>query len=354
MRAFQYSAYDLVGRGEAWQLPILPISATIFGRDAADGFGFTVGPWLLTLFLLLPLVWAFLEARARQLARAVLIFAAPLVVYWAAMAAVNSVGIQTRLMLMALPAFAAAGAIGLHGLAKFPKKPLDIGFIVRAALALTLALTLIDALRTVASDQAAGYLLGETTLDDYMYANTQAYYGAVSQLPEGSKVLLMWEPRGYDCPPSVTCTADVLFDHWKLPIFAEGLTPEEVLARYKAEGYDYLLLAQSIYDAVPAVLDLPGDRPRIPGGARPRDDPGLDGRFALYALRLEGCSEWELIQCNASLLLILLLAPPFVNSGECVRHLKAQQHFRSTFLDIRIFIPERRTQAVCSDLYRLI
>ncbi len=78
MRAFQFSAYDLVGRGEAWQLPILPISATIFGRDAADGFGFTVGPWLLTLFLLLPLVWAFLEARARALARTVLIFAAPL------------------------------------------------------------------------------------------------------------------------------------------------------------------------------------------------------------------------------------------------------------------------------------
>ncbi len=249
MRAFQLSAYDLVGRGEAWQLPILPISATIFGRDAADGFGFTVGPWLLTLFLLLPLVWAFLEARARELARVVLIFGVPLVVYWAAMAAINSVGIQTRLMLMALPAFAAAGAVGLHGLANFPKKPLDIGFIVRAALALTLALTLIDALRTVAYDQAAGYLLGETTLDDYMYANTQAYYGAVSQLPEGSKVLLMWEPRGYDCPPSVTCTADVLFDHWKLPIFAEGLTPEAVLARYKAEGYDYLLLANSIYDA---------------------------------------------------------------------------------------------------------
>ncbi len=248
MHAFQYSAYDLVKRGEAWQLPILPISATIFGRDNADGFGFTVGPWLLTLFLLLPVVWTWLDARARELARLVLIFAAPLVVYWAAMAALNSVGIQTRLMVMALPAFAAAGAIGLHGLANFPKKPLDIGFIVRAALALTIALTLIDALRTVAADRAGAYLLGEATLDDYMYANTQAYYGAISGLPEGSKVLLMWEPRGYDCPPSVTCTADVLFDHWKLPIFAEGLTPDAVLARYQAEGYDYLLLAQSIYD----------------------------------------------------------------------------------------------------------
>ena len=67
--AFSFSAYSLIARGDAWQLPILPIAATILGQDNTDGFGFTLGPWLLTLFLLLPLVWAFLESRARQLAR---------------------------------------------------------------------------------------------------------------------------------------------------------------------------------------------------------------------------------------------------------------------------------------------
>ncbi len=290
MRAFQYSAYDLVGRGEAWQLPILPISAAIFGQDNADGFGFTAGTWLLTLFLLLPLVWAWLEARARVLARTVLIFAAPLVLYWAVMAAVNSVGIQTRLMVMALPAFAVAGSIGLHGLAQFPKKPIDINFIVRVALTLTLVLGVIDALQTTLSEKAPQYLLGQTSLDDYMYANTGAYYNAMTHLPAESKVLLMWEPRGYDCPPDVTCTADVLFDHWKLPIFTEGLTPHDVFARYRADGYDYLLLAQSIYDAYVPFSTYPQIDATFPAEIEQHMTPVWTDsvRYTLYGWKSDG------------------------------------------------------------------
>ncbi len=58
----------------------------------------------------------------------------------------------------------------------------------------------------------------------------------------------MWEPRGFYCPPSVTCTADVLFDHWKQPMLDAGLTPDEVFAQYRAQGYDYLLVWQKLYE----------------------------------------------------------------------------------------------------------
>ena len=53
---------------------------------------------------------------------------------------------------------------------------------------------------------------------------------------------LMWEPRGYYCSPTTTCTADVLFDNWKLPMINEGLSADEVMARYRQQGVDYLLL----------------------------------------------------------------------------------------------------------------
>lgn len=245
--AFSFSAYSLAGRGDLWQLPILPLAATIFGQDNVDGFGFTVGPWLLTLFLLLPLVWAFLGARAKRLALDVLTLLAPLLIFWGATAVVSAVGIQTRLMVMALPAFAVAGALALHGLARFPKKPLDINFIVRVALALTLVLTLLDALRETVREQAVPYLTAQVSLDDYMYANTGAYYNAMTHLPAGARVLFVWEPRGFYCPTGVTCTADVLFDNWKLPQFAEGLTPDEVFARYRAD-YDYVLFFGTLYD----------------------------------------------------------------------------------------------------------
>ncbi len=244
---FSFAAYSLIARGDGWQLPILPVSATIFGQDNADGFGFTVGPWLLTTFLLLPLVWAFLEAKARRLALDALTLMVPLLIFWAIMASLNSVGIQTRLMIMALPAFAAAGALGLHGLARFPKKPLDINFIVRVALALTLTLGVLDALRETVHEQVIPYLTGQIEMGDYMYANTGAYYNALQQLPAGSRVLFLWEPRSFYCPATVTCTADVLFDNWKLPMLDDGLNADQVFERYRSEGYNYILFFSSMY-----------------------------------------------------------------------------------------------------------
>ncbi len=245
---FSFSAYNLTARGEAWQLPILPVAATIFGQDNVDGFGFTVGPWLLTTFLLLPLVWAFLDERARRLARDAVTLLIPLLIFWGVMAAANGIGIQTRLMIAGLPAFAIAGAIGLHGLSQFPKKPFDINFIVRVVLALTLALTVLDAARTTVHDQALPYLLGFEDLPDYMYTNTGAYYNALAHLPPKSRVLLMWEPRGYYCPPTVTCQADVLFDNWKLPMLDDGLTADEVMQRYQDQGVQYVLFFRTLYD----------------------------------------------------------------------------------------------------------
>jgi hypothetical protein len=245
--AFSTSAYNLLERGQAWQIPILPVSATVFGQDNVDGFGFTVGPWLLTLFLFLPLVWAFLSERARRLSLDAVTILIPLLIFWGIMTLSGSVGIQTRLMAMAFPAFAAAGAMTLHGLAKFPKKPLDINFIVRAILGLTLALTMLDAVRETVKEKVVPYLLSQTDMNDYMYANTGAYYNAIINLPPGSRAMILYEPRGYYCPLSVTCTADVLFDNWKLPMMNEGLTPEQVFERYREQGYDYVLWFESLY-----------------------------------------------------------------------------------------------------------
>jgi hypothetical protein len=159
----------------------------------------------------------------------------------------GSVGIQTRLMVMAFPAFAVAGAITLHGLAQFPKKPLDINFIVRAILGLTLALTLLDAVRETVREKVVPYLLSQTDINEYMYVNTGAYYNAMINLPPGSRVMILYEPRGFYCPPDVTCTADVLFDNWKLPMLNEGLTAKQVFERYREEGYNYVLWFESLY-----------------------------------------------------------------------------------------------------------
>ncbi|MFN8450793.1 MAG: hypothetical protein U0521_19975 [Anaerolineae bacterium] len=63
-----------------------------------------------------------------------------------------------------------------------------------------------------------------------MYANSGAYYDALQHLPPDGQVRLMWEPRGFYCPPSTTCIADLLFDNWKLPMLNDGLTPDQVFS----------------------------------------------------------------------------------------------------------------------------
>ncbi len=248
--AFSFADRSLLALGNGWQIPIIPVAATVFGQDNNDGFGFTAGAWLLTSWLLLPLVWRSLDERARRLAKDGLTLLLPLIGFWMVMSAWSAVGIQTRLMLMSLPAFAVTGALGFAGLANFPKKPIDINWMVRAAFAVTFALSFIDKLATFTREQSLPYLMGQVTVGDFMYSNTGAYYGALqnlSTLPAGSQVRFLWEPRTYHCPETVTCIPDILFDHWVRPQFA-GAAPDEVFAQFRDSGDDYVLFFHAGYD----------------------------------------------------------------------------------------------------------
>lgn len=247
---FNFADRGLLATGNAWQALFVPVSATVFGADRTDGFGFTAGPWLLTVWLLLPLVWRWLDARARRLAALTVVALIPLIAVWTVTALGSSVGMQTRLMAMALPLFAVAGAVGLTGLMAMPQKPLDVGFIVRALIVITVSFNALDAVRVWLRESAPAYFFGLMPLDDYGYVNTGAYYPAMRSLealPEGAQVRFMWEPRGYVCPAHLTCIADVLFDHWLYPA-VNGVDPDAIFASYRAAGDDYLLVWRAGYD----------------------------------------------------------------------------------------------------------
>lgn len=257
--AFSFADRSLIAMGNAWQIPIVPISATVFGQDKVDGYGFTAGAWLLTSFLLLPLVWRYLDKRTRTLAQGSLTILVPLIAFWMVTAAWSITGMQTRLMVMTLPAFAVAGSLGFAGLANFPKQPLDINWIVRAAFALTVGFGLVDVVTAFTRERSLPYLTGQVSLDEYMYENIGAYYGALqnlSTLPPGSQVRLMWEPRSYYCPETITCIPDSLFDHWAMPQ-RSGATPEEVFAQFRESGDDYVLFFDTGFDFYLSVSQQP-------------------------------------------------------------------------------------------------
>jgi hypothetical protein len=247
---FSTTGTGLLNSASAWQLVILPIAATVFGVEKGDGFSFTAGPWLLTAPLLLLLGWRWLDERTRRLAKDSLLLGLPMLGFWLVMAALSAIGIQTRLMMMALPCAAVVGSLGFYSLQRWPRKPLDIGFIAQALLTLTLVVGVVDVLRDVGRTGPITYLLAGESRSDYLDNNLGIYSNAMRQLatlPQGSRVRLMYEPRAYYCPATVTCIPDILFDHWFRPL-RQGKTPDEIFADWKAAGENYLLLYDTGYE----------------------------------------------------------------------------------------------------------
>jgi 4-amino-4-deoxy-L-arabinose transferase-like glycosyltransferase len=287
---FNFTDRGLLATGNAWQALFVPVSATVFGADLSEGFGFTAGPWLLTVWLLLPLVWRWLDARARRLAALTAIALIPLIAVWTVTSLGSSVGMQTRLMAMSLSFFAVAGAVGLTGLMALPKKPLAIGFIVRALIVITVIFNTLDALHIWLRESAPRYAFGLISMDDYGYINTFAYYPAMRSLeplPEGAQVRFMWEPRGYYCPAHLTCTADALLDHWLYPAVT-GSEPDAIFASYRAAGDDYLLVWRAGYDHYRDLFDRYGDQIDgfYPALERHMVEVWTDGlRYTLYGWR---------------------------------------------------------------------
>lgn len=239
-----FGGAGLAGQGLWWQALIIPAAATIYGVEKAAGFAFTAGPWLLTLPLLLPLGWRWLDAPARRLAASCWALLAPLLLIWAALAAFTLLGAQTRLMMPALAAAAVAGALALEGMARWPQKPVALYPVLRSIVAFTFLLALVEMVHVTVRERPAAYLTAAVSRAEYLDARLGVYAGAMrrlAELPAGTQVRFLWEPQGFYCPAHLTCAADALLDAWPHPVRA-GQTPDGVFAGWRAAGDDYLLV----------------------------------------------------------------------------------------------------------------
>jgi hypothetical protein len=251
MASFNQVDANLIAAGQALQLPILPIAATLFGRHNGQGFSFTSGGWLLTVPFLLPIVWHRIPLEMRRRLRDVVLLAVPMLLFWMFTAATTGIGIQTRLALMLFPCAAVLGAAVFHGLDQLPRKPIYVGFMVRALFIFTLFFQLADIARAVITDKIVPYSLGMIEESEYLYTQMGAHYPALSELaarvPEGSQVRMMWEPRSFYCASNVRCLPDVMFDHWRREYAAAG-DAESVFAEYANAGDDFLLFYATLYE----------------------------------------------------------------------------------------------------------
>ncbi len=242
--AFVRAGVGDFSKGLIWEYALLPITATILGRNQGEFVSFTHGPFLLTLPLLLPLVWRWLNDAAQRYAWGLTAMALPMWALWAYMGGTQGIGAQTRLAIAVLPLAAALGALGYYGLTRTPRKPINLTFIVQAAILITTLLAANEIAGTTIARRPIPWLTGSITTDDYLSTNLGIYKDALDHLatlPEGSRVRMLWDLRTYRCPAQIECVPDILLDAWSRPL-QSGLTPDEIMLLWQAQGDDYLLV----------------------------------------------------------------------------------------------------------------
>lgn len=238
----------LIYSSGAWQIPVMPLVATIFGSEDQGSYGTDPGPWFLILTPLVALVWRRLGAPERGAIERALVVAGVILAAWIVSSAVGSYGNrQTRLILYVFPPLALTGALALEGMRRLPEKPLNLGFVLRAMLTLTLALGLLSAAREALRSGLDRYYSGEEGYRDayldhalgwHMEAMRQA-----NALPDGSRVRFLWEPRSLYCDGNrVVCLPDSLMDGWYTARRTVGDgSPAAIAAAWRA-GADRLLV----------------------------------------------------------------------------------------------------------------
>ena len=222
----------------AIQSLLLPIAATLSGHAEAPGFGAEIGPLLLGL---LPGL-ALFRRQDRQVLLPVGGFLIAGWVLWAVASRFSGLLIQTRLYFVLLPAWALLAGAGFSGWRGVRLSGVRFGRLAGTAVALVIALLIVQQARQWIAVNPAAVLMGEESSSAYLTRRLGALQVAsegLDLLPVESRVIMLWEPRGLYCQPR--CVPDVWIDRWFVDLRRLG-SGEAVLEDWKKSGASHVLL----------------------------------------------------------------------------------------------------------------
>ena len=220
-----------------WEILLLPLASTWKGIEGASGYSTDLGP----LFILLAAP-GLLFQRGSKSGNLVLLW---LMGGWVIMAAgslYSGVLRETRHYLALLPAAGLAAGWGWEGLRKLTFVQVRIGVVYGILVGFVLLTSLWADAVGINARNPVGVLTGQISTDDYLERTLGSYPEAMetlSKLPEGEKVLFLWEPRSLYGPTSVT--PDVWIDRWYTTRRQFG-DEQQIINQWKEKGYRYLLV----------------------------------------------------------------------------------------------------------------
>jgi len=277
--------YARAGSGIGWdwqELVRLPWTLTLGLKDINFYDGRTGPLFLLALpFLLGWLVWAWGRDRPRPAAVTYLaLWAGVLYAFWVGGVISSHSLFQTRLLLPALVALCPVLAYLLGELRVLDTRLFSLRRVVGMSAVLVLVANVAYQFVETVRIRPVPVLVGEESREQFLSRNLGTYYRAMElvneSVPDGGKVLFLWEPRTYYCQR--TAQPDAVLEQWAWRMYQQEGDLGAIARSLQSEGYTHILLHRAGLDFM--------RRTRLD----PLSDRDLDAweAFAVGYLRLEG------------------------------------------------------------------
>jgi hypothetical protein len=227
--------------GNLLSLLLLPFTSTLLGVEGAPGYAASLGPLMaaLSLGILIQPVLSSREVRTWAV-----FFGGGLLV-WMGAGFFSELLAQPRLYVAIFPAWALLAGAGFAGFSRIKWGRVRVARLTTGIVMLVAVLSGLARLGDVARQSTLGYWFGPLSAADYLNRNLGGYALAareVRQIDRPSKVVMLWEPRGYYCQP--VCVSDPWIDRW-YTLRRSGLDNHAVVERWKLAGYSSVLLNQT-------------------------------------------------------------------------------------------------------------
>jgi hypothetical protein len=245
--------YDRAGTGllpeEPLRLLLAPLEATIIGTTGAAVYGATIGPFILGLLFLLPLVWRTLSEQEKGVMGHLLFFFGLNYGLWLWGLARSFLLFQSRLLLPMFGITAVIAAVTLVRLDHLTRPELAVGWLARVIFSLTLGLIFFSWLQYTLLLNPLPVALGLEPQSRFLQRILGPYQlaiEAVNELPDDAQIQFLWEPRTYGC--RVDCRPDALLEHfWQMTQY-QGYDETAVAAAWVEQGVTHVLLNQQGLD----------------------------------------------------------------------------------------------------------
>jgi len=288
MDRFRLGFYNIPVWGDWRDIVLLPFMASLTGVEGAPGYNASIGPLLLGLSICALLGWNDRPEDDRSSIKVATLIGVVGIVIWIVAARLSGYLIQTRLYAAIFPALAVLAGAGFKSLSQLHWAGIRLGRVAGALVFVVWLFSVLEVGRYTLGQGAPQEVLGILSPEDYLDKNLGWFartMQAVNDLPEGSKALMLWEPRSLYCLPK--CVPDEVIDRWKhdLSVYQD---PSAILENWRSTGYSHLIDYQAGADFV-----IGEDQRYSPGDWEALDallsnlPPPVDlgGAYLLYSLQ---------------------------------------------------------------------